>query len=140
MNKLKYQPITGFLTYQSNGKPYKKDDAIDIAFELGRGYKSVHPLGLEDPSRGLVLDNIITVKAPVDLPEGITTDSKGIYQVEYDNIVYGYYRDLEVAKRVLALAERGYKRRTAKNNPDELILKRHELVNVLNFIANNLEE
>lgn len=113
MKKLKYSPGIGKLVY-SNGKPYKKSDAIEVAFELGHGYKSTKPLGLINEARGLVLDNIIPVEAPVILPEGLSMADTGEYIVEYASVVYGQYRSLETANMVLMRVISSYNRRMAE--------------------------
>jgi hypothetical protein len=135
MKKLKYQPGTGKLTY-ANGKPYKKKDALEVAFELGHGFKSNRPLTLINESRGLALDNILPVEAPVSIPDGITVGDRGEYTVEWDSIVYGTYRSLEVATKVLELAIRGHKKRTAKERVNgDIVVKSSDLKNALKFVS-----
>lgn len=140
LSKLNYEPGTGVLKYRSNGRTYRRPDALEIRWRLSIGSEipQGYSVKLKNPNMPPRLDNLIMVKESEVLPEGLTLQGRE-YVVKWEGLEYGRYRDLTIANRILALAKRGAERRSDSIWNDiedtELVVKRGELIGILKSLT-----
>lgn len=136
MNKLKYELGTGVLKYASNGKEYKKPDALLKRWEIAYGYTPEQEVILKNPDMPPRMDNLSLKQITPVLPEGITVvDTQ--FQVEWEGIVYGRFSKLSVAEQILYKVKLSAERREEHwdTTDDELVIKRGELVGILKTLT-----